>query len=122
MTTNETYHTRVKGFFIGEGRNGEVTTTSPALSKRELATLGELRHFTDQGVKHEWHRKWARPLDVGGSNGSHHGATLMKLGRLGLAEVQKWRIGSRHTYYYKISQAGRDMLATLSPTEASPDA
>lgn len=32
---------------------------------------------------------WARPMDVGGRDGSHHSATLAQLSRMGLAERKK---------------------------------
>jgi hypothetical protein len=35
------------------------------------------------------HEGWARPMDVGGRDGSHHSATLAQLAKHGLAERKK---------------------------------
>ncbi len=56
--------------------------------------------------------EWARPMDVGGSNGSHHSGTLAALVRKGLAERQQrsaWM--SRGSWVYRITPAGRSILA-----------
>lgn len=34
-------------------------------------------------------KEWKRPMDVGGTNGSHHSGTLAQLARKGLAERKK---------------------------------
>ena len=46
------------------------------LSQRDLETLDELEGATDCGIEAKWRKAFVRPMDVGGTNGSHHGATL----------------------------------------------
>jgi hypothetical protein len=81
------------------------------LTKRDYETLADLdaanRNLTDVG-----HRKgWAKPMDCGGSNGSHHSATLARLAERGLAVRRGYCPGIRHVWTYKITQAGFDLLA-----------
>jgi len=49
------------------------------ISDRQREVLGSLAAYRD----------WARPMDVGGRDGSHHSATLGQLARQGLAERKK---------------------------------
>ena len=49
------------------------------ISDRQHDVLGSLAAYGD----------WARPMDVGGRDGSHHSATLAQLARQGLAERKK---------------------------------
>lgn len=60
------------------------STAAPSrrLTERETEVLNELRSWN-------YGERWARPMDVGGSNGSHHSATLAKLVRLGYAESKQ---------------------------------
>lgn len=37
--------------------------------------------------------EWVRPMDVGGTDGSHHSATLTRLVRYGLAERKRHYVG-----------------------------
>lgn len=89
------------------------------LTARDLRVLRDLCDFSDNAIRLKFRRKSARPMDVGGRNGSHHGATLAKLHALGLAECDRWLIGTRHTNYYRISDAGRKALERHE-TEATP--
>ena len=80
------------------------------LTKRDLETLGDLeaanRNLTDVG-----HRGgWAKPMDCCGSNGSHHGATLAKLAKRGLASRKGYNPGIRPVWTYKITPAGIAVL------------
>jgi hypothetical protein len=92
--------------------------TDRALTKRDLATLVDLRFATDDAIKYGWGatRKsgWVRPLDCGGFNGSHHSYTLAKLARRGLAERYKFG-GPREkgSCRYRINTAGRAHLESL---------
>lgn len=77
---------------------------------------------------------WARPLDVGGSNGSHHSNTLTKLEKFGLVESKqrgwadpipgqpkpKWRLGSRGAKVYRITDAGIAVLPPRRKKAVSP--
>lgn len=61
--------------------------------------------------------EWLRPMDVGGSDGSHHSRTLSRLVGRGLAERQKrntitnvLRNGRRGSYVYRITDAGKQQL------------
>ncbi len=85
------------------------------MTGRQRDVLAALCRHTDNGIKHDWHRSWARPMDVGGFNGSHHGATLRQLHRMGLAQVDTWRVGERRTFRYKISARGRAALRDAAP-------
>lgn len=59
--------------------------------------------------------EWVRPMDIGGSNASHHSATLNKLVRKGLAEKRRRgslmnALGSaRGSYVYRRKEAARDV-------------
>ena len=81
------------------------------ITKRDIKTLADLdaanRHFDEMGFR----EGWARPMDCGGSDGSHHGATLAKLARLGLAERKGYTPGCRVVWAYKITAMGREKLS-----------
>lgn len=51
----------------------------PKISDRQLDVLDSLAVFGD----------WARPMDIGARDGSHHSATLSQLARHDLVERQK---------------------------------
>jgi hypothetical protein len=55
-----------------------LKTDRPRLSEQEWEVLRELTGTRRWG--------WARPMDLGASNGSHHSGTLKKLVRKGYAE------------------------------------
>lgn len=57
-------------------------TGSAALSARDNEVLDELKHW-------KYNKGWARPMDVGGRDCSHHSRTLSKLVRLGYAEARR---------------------------------
>lgn len=78
-----------------------------------METLGSMIFAADYEIK-RGRDGGVAPIDFGGSNGSHHGATATKLVRLGLAEHKKrgldwgqaptrWR-GSK---LYRPTEAGR---------------
>jgi hypothetical protein len=77
------------------------------LTDRDYETLGELeaanRNLTDVGYR----GGWAKPLDCGGSNGSHHGTTLAKLSKAGLVEKKGYTPGCRAVWMYMINDAGK---------------
>lgn len=92
------------------------------ISDRQLSVLGSLAAFGD----------WARPMDIGARDGSHHTMTLRALVKKGLAErrlrgsllnqirgseLYEWlskrkrhRSNPRGSYVYRITRAGRKML------------
>jgi hypothetical protein len=90
------------------------------LTDRDMETLGELIACQDSAARHGWdvNRGWA-PLDFGGSNGSHHGATATKLVARGLAEHKKrgyeWGQAPRRNYrgskLYRPTTEGRELFA-----------
>lgn len=54
--------------------------------------------------------KWVRPMDIGGSDGSHHSATLKRLIRRGIVERKKrgtitnvLMVGIRGSYVYRLT-------------------
>lgn len=81
------------------------------LTDRDIDTLGELvaanRNLMDVGHHRDG---WAKPLDCGGSNGSHHSATLAKLASYGLADRKGYRPGIRHVWMYLITPAGKKVV------------
>lgn len=54
------------------------------LTQRDLETLNEIVPACSDEPN-----VWCRPMDVGGGNGSHHSATLMKLYRAGLVDAKQ---------------------------------
>ena len=83
------------------------------LSERDFETLGEMAAANRSLEKHGWGYSkdgHAKPLDFGGSDGSHHSNTAQKLVRMGLAE-KKWCGGYyRKTWAYKVTPAGLKAL------------
>lgn len=89
------------------------------LSSRQRAVLDSLAVFGD----------WARPMDIGARDGSHHTTTLRALAKKGLAErklrgsllnqirgselyeqlarIKRGRSAPRGSYVYRITSAGR---------------
>lgn len=59
---------------------------------------------------------WARPLDIGGTNGSHHSATLAKLTKRGLVErVQRGTLdlfpgATRGAWQYRATASGMALV------------
>lgn len=89
--------------------------TRRPLTDRDFDTLHELaaanRNLADEGFRNGW----ARAMDAGGWNGSHHSATLKKLVARGLvmASRQSFRISRtnmRPGIGYWITPAGIELL------------
>lgn len=72
-----------------ESREHSDQLTWDYLTEREQEVLGELCAFRRAFEKYDWHPEGARPMDVGGTNGSHHSYTLGKLVKKGLADHRK---------------------------------
>jgi len=70
------------------------------LTSYQLETLDTLRVFGE----------WARPMDVGGKDGTHHTHTLKSLAKKGLAERKGERFYVRAAYRYRITAEGRRAL------------
>lgn len=69
---------------------------------------------------------WFRPMDIGGSSGSHHSPTLRKLERRGLVEQKARTAGGRKFgRLYRITAAGTTALVVTGgdtrPASAVPD-
>ena len=81
------------------------------LNAKEIEVLRELQAFAEQHPK-----RWARPMDVGAWDSSHHSLSLRKLVAKGLAERRlrgtlRNMIGSRRgSYEYKINAKGEAIL------------
>lgn len=82
---------------------------SAPLTDRDGELLNELEYFNDSE-----NGRGARPLDLGGSNRSHHSGTLAKLAKRGLVVKKNWalgedgrRHGDRGSCLYRITDAGR---------------
>jgi hypothetical protein len=86
------------------------------LTERDLDVLGELVHQSKDG-------RWLRPMDVGGTDGSHHSTTLNKLVNHGYAKLTwfgyPWKPRSHKRYL--ATEAGKvlDQDCRLKRLEAS---
>lgn len=92
--------------------------TQERITDRDLETLNELEAASNSHAASGFRRGWCRPMDCGGSNGSHHSKTLAKLVRLGFAisnrEPGKPIGGNqRPGIDFKISPAGVERLAQM---------
>lgn len=83
------------------------------LKDHEVEVLGGLEY--ELRAKYPWREdRFARPLDIGGYNGSHHSATLRTLVRRGWVERQRrpgLHSGGRGSYVYRLTEAGQEALA-----------
>lgn len=87
------------------------------ITERDLETLDALeaanRNLTDVGFR----KGWARPMDCGAWNGSHHSKTLRKLATLGFVDTNRTPgavpgyPNSRPSIGYKINANGAARLA-----------
>ena len=89
-----------------------MTPRKPApLTERDLDVLRYLAHLSARPGKAETY--W-RPMDIGGTDASHHSATLTKLAKRGFVEVDvfkaAWQV--RGHKRYRISPAGGAELAS----------
>lgn len=76
------------------------------LTKNQREVLSALVWFTDR-----YPDRWARPLDLGGMNGSFHGPCIFRLSKRGLCERETYRwYGGRRINKYKANDASRDAL------------
>lgn len=78
----------------------DIEVTPQDLKNREVIVLLNMAHGD-----------WVRPMDVGGSDGSHHSYTLRKLADMGLVE-QDVRGGRqiRKAYKYRLTEKGKTVL------------
>ena len=88
-----------------------------ALTERDIEVL-EILHWVNR--ESSYILKWARPLDLMGSNGSHHSSTLRKLEGKGLVQSKVGglpepkegdprivlRRGQRGSRRYRITESG----------------
>lgn len=100
------------------------------LNERQLGTLEELLGYHVNVSCVEGMKRMCSPMDIGGSNSSHHSATLAGLVRRGLVlRTAKW--GTRGSYRYALSPAGlaylkehsdyaEGALARMGPHEWKP--
>lgn len=79
-----------------------------SLNERDLETLEQLSAVNTAHKRLEIRDGWAKPLDIGGSDASHHSRTLRKLVRHGLAVIQDPRNYSRGKFY-KVTDEGEAM-------------
>jgi hypothetical protein len=85
---------------------GKITT------RREYETLRSLMSVSDYFRQNNIKKGFVRPMDVGGSKGSHHGSTLSRLAKKGLCDVSFYKPGTRRVNSYKINNVGRFALQT----------
>lgn len=103
---------------------GKLDTRPPVITERDLETLNELEAANADHERRGFRKGWARPMDCGGSNGSHHHKTLQKLVRMGFAEENRGpveAVNSRPGIMYRINANGAARLAhwRLKRKEAS---
>jgi hypothetical protein len=94
------------------------------LSESEDQVLRELdvfcRHMDDMRTQGYRVRVWARPMDVGGRDGSNHSSILSRLAQKGLAERrQRSATGSRGSWVYRITDEGKAALDGQQETPAT---
>lgn len=80
------------------------------LRDHEADVLNALRNMTES-----YPDMWFPPMDVGGSDASHHSATLRKLVRLGLAEKREWGGHIKCSYRYRATPNGIELTGAASP-------
>lgn len=87
------------------------TVRTRPVTERDMEVLRELdacrtgSHWNEQG--------WARPMDIGASNNSHHSGTLAKLERRGLVESrQRSAWCTRGSKTYRATAAGIELLSS----------
>lgn len=81
----------------------------PKLTERDVDTLNELDAYHANMRQVGDPDRGARPMDCGGSNGSHHSATLAKLAKTGHVIRKKYG-GHRGSCLYWITDEGRKLL------------
>lgn len=75
------------------------------LTELQMEVLGNLAHHTKM-----WPKIWAKPQDLGGSNGSSHGKCIYQLSERGLCERKSYTPGMRRVHAYRINEAGLKAL------------
>lgn len=94
-------------------------TAEKSLTEREQRMLLGL---------YRWQKVWAkytgaRPLDLGGRNGSDHSYLLNRLVKYGLVERKaRSPLTTRGSYRYALTEAGQALAVTLLPERERPAA
>jgi hypothetical protein len=65
------------------------------------------------------YNEWVVPMQVGGSDASHHALTLARCVRIGLVDRKRRGGHSRPSWLYKINQNGIEMQRSLAATHRS---
>jgi hypothetical protein len=95
------------------------------MNEREREVMAEMLAF-ERYAAEAGYMRGARPMDVGGSNGSHHSATLRRMASKGwLIDVGHGRSsggkhGTRRTYKYKTTEVGRAAYTAEPQTAGEP--
>jgi hypothetical protein len=89
------------------------------LTDRDWEVLETLVYMRYESGAKQFHEGGSAPLDFGGSNGSHHGKTALKLTKHGYVEAKKrgaanWgdlkTRGARGSNVYRATPAGREAI------------
>jgi hypothetical protein len=89
------------------------------LTDRDWEVLETLVYMRYESRAKQHYEGGSAPLDFGGSNGSHHGKTALKLAKRGLVEAKKrgaanWgdlkTRDARGSNIYRATPAGRDAI------------
>lgn len=95
------------------------------ITDRDLGTLNELEAANKNLGAVGFRNGWARPMDCGAWNGSHHSKTLRKLWRMGFVEMNRGpkdvnqASNSRPGILYKITPAGAERLVAMRANDAA---
>lgn len=89
-----------------------------ALTARDVDLLDDLVRTCLNHEKNGWRHGWAKPLDLGGGDCTHHSQTLKKLWKAGMVERTRGS-GGRH---YRPTDAGKAVacLARIFPPAVKP--
>lgn len=80
-----------------------------ALTERYMDVLVGLALFLDDANR-RGADPYARPMDIGGQDGSHHTVTLTRLAKRGLVEKREWGGCVRPSYRYRLTEAGKTLV------------
>lgn len=80
-----------------------------AMTERYMEVLADLGAFLDQANRRNAD-PYARPMDIGGANKSHHSVTLNRLVKRGLVERVERPGPVRRSYRYTLTHAGKILV------------
>lgn len=73
------------------------------LTQNQFDVLREM-HLSEDKCEGDY--PWFRPMDIGGSDASHHSRTLRLLAKKGYVRTKRRSLGSRGSYLYSLTTEG----------------